>query len=746
MSRSTGSQADYPDVFIDPLIARPDDGGMRAYDRILKYCLVAVLFLSPIPLGSHRPVFWAFWALVLSLLLIWYCFMLHRTAARPRVGFDKIGLPSILFGLVLVFMAIQCMPIGSYLGSFVFSSQSGAILTSNTLSLTPGDTVLSVLRWSSYGFLFFLMLQVGARARRARWMTKALIIIVLIEAVYALVALTQFGDVLLFLPKEYYRGSATGTFVNRNSLATYLGLGAIIATSLLLRPSESGRKSGRRGNAINAIFDIRMEKIWTLLALAFLMIALIATQSRMGIMSSLAGIMTVLLLRLSQLTHSRFVVLAFPVLLVLILVIFGAGVADRFIDIMRSFDQRLSIYDQVAEMIRDRPLLGFGAGSFNHAFPLYHDLPVPTNFVYDRAHSTYLEHWVDMGLIFGSMPILSVLLLAWPLMKQTASKGRLRTEVIAALGATVTVALHSLFDFSLEIEAVVFLYLSILAIALGSHLAGGVSRNSGQVPKATKGTGQRRAQTHPVSSARPRLHFPSLPAAVYAIGDVHGRLDLLLALEERIIADAAPIDGEKWIILLGDFVDRGPQTAELIEHILAPAPEGFKRFAIAGNHEVMMQAFLEKEPGTSRWIGFGGDETLRSYGFSLPEVDKIAQGGSTADYLLSSQIPEGHVRFLRELPDALITPDYIFLHIGLNETHSIAQEVDLAASLSSDERDGSKQTMIVHGHRVVSEPVVRGNQINVDTGAYETGRLSAARIVPGKPVAFLDSEGAMYEA
>ena len=135
-------------------------------------------------------------------------------------------------------------------------------------------------------------------------------------------SLTIFDDTILFLPKEKYFGSATGTFLNRNTFATYLSLGGVVALSLLVRPIESKKRSSGSGG-FQSMISIRLPKIWYMIGLAFIVITLFATQSRMGVLSGMVGMATVLMLRLSQLANVRFIFLVGCVVLVLMLFVFG---------------------------------------------------------------------------------------------------------------------------------------------------------------------------------------------------------------------------------------------------------------------------------------------------------------------------------------------------------------------------------------------------------------------------------------
>src|SRR3569833_1596988 len=117
-----------------------------------------------------------------------------------------------------------------------------------------------------------------------------------------------------------------------------------------------------------------------------------------------------------------------------------------------------------------------------------------------------------------------------------------------------------------------------------------------------------------VTRRRARLVVEQRPPTIYAIGDVNGRLDQVVFLEAQIHRDGAGEPGEKWIVMLGDYIDRGPQSAQVLELLLKAPPEGFKRICLAGNHEELMLAFLERPTGARVWLDLGGRETLTSYG------------------------------------------------------------------------------------------------------------------------------------
>lgn len=217
------------------------------------------------------------------------------------------------------------------------------------------------------------------------------------------------------------------------------------------------------------------------------------------------------------------------------------------------------------------------------------------------------------------------------------------------------------------------------------------------------------------------------PAAVYAIGDVHGCLEELRTMEDAIDDDRAEIEGNIWIVLLGDLIDRGPQSAGVMEHVLSPPPEGARRICLAGNHEAMMLDFLMGRP--SYWLENGGIETLKSYGVEARELAFLTPR-SRAD-ALTSHIPSAHIAHLEQAPIGVSLPGVTLVHAGVRLGIPLSEQSEedllwirepfLNAKLPADH-------LIVHGHTPSREPQVVPGRLGIDTGAFATGRLTAARL------------------
>lgn len=240
------------------------------------------------------------------------------------------------------------------------------------------------------------------------------------------------------------------------------------------------------------------------------------------------------------------------------------------------------------------------------------------------------------------------------------------------------------------------------------------------------GLGQRRRVAN-----RPRLHLDSAPAAIYAVGDVHGCLAPLQRMEEAILADARAdgLTDDIAVILIGDVVDRGDHSAAVIDHLLAPPPEGITRYCLAGNHELSMSGFLADPTPSAPWLGYGGRETLASYG--VPDAQLIRADRRHLRDLVASYVPDEHIAFLAGLPTMITTPHHIFVHAGLRPGVPLERQTDSDLVWFNDRFAATYDDVgrvVVHGHVVVDAPHNGPARIGLDTGCYLTGVLSAVRL------------------
>lgn len=217
---------------------------------------------------------------------------------------------------------------------------------------------------------------------------------------------------------------------------------------------------------------------------------------------------------------------------------------------------------------------------------------------------------------------------------------------------------------------------------------------------------------------------------VYAIGDIHGRLDLLDALLTAIDADDASRPAARTtLILLGDLVDRGPDSAGVIERarrLLANPGGGRTVRILCGNHEEMFVRSFDEVEMLRPFLRHGGKETLYSYG-----VDKRALTAAEledAQAMMQAAVPQADRDFIATFEDMVTIGDYAFVHAGvdpltrLDEQRASTLRWIREPFLSHDEQFGK---VVVHGHTITEDAVLRANRIGIDTGAYASGRLTA---------------------
>jgi serine/threonine protein phosphatase 1 len=224
---------------------------------------------------------------------------------------------------------------------------------------------------------------------------------------------------------------------------------------------------------------------------------------------------------------------------------------------------------------------------------------------------------------------------------------------------------------------------------------------------------------------------------LYAIGDVHGRADLLDRLLGSIRADAAAVpSGQRSAVFLGDYVDRGPDSRAVIERAIQPDLPCFTVVTLLGNHDFMMRGFLdEPERWGPTWLlpANGGDATLASYGVDPP---RRISGLVRARDALARALPGAHRTFLDALAPCHAAAPYFFAHAGVRPGVDLGrQSLDDLLWIRDGFLDSSADhgSIVVHGHSIAPQPELRGNRIGIDTGAWRTGRLTAAVLSAGAP-------------
>jgi serine/threonine protein phosphatase 1 len=237
---------------------------------------------------------------------------------------------------------------------------------------------------------------------------------------------------------------------------------------------------------------------------------------------------------------------------------------------------------------------------------------------------------------------------------------------------------------------------------------------------------------------------PRLPdnLRVYAVGDIHGCRERLKKLHDVIERDSAGVAGRKVIVYLGDYVDRGEDSAGVIEDLLRDEPAGFERIFLKGNHEDFLLRSLEDKGALLPWLANGGDSTCRAYG-----VEPTNPPDGVKDLLgwlrqrLGEALPERHLTFLRNLRLTHGEGDYLFVHAGVRPGVELEKQSEEDLLWMREPFLSSKQSLgkvVVHGHTPSATPERRANRIGIDTGACYGGALTAL-VLEGDDQRFLQA-------
>ncbi|WP_424627903.1 metallophosphoesterase [Bradyrhizobium sp. SYSU BS000235] len=227
---------------------------------------------------------------------------------------------------------------------------------------------------------------------------------------------------------------------------------------------------------------------------------------------------------------------------------------------------------------------------------------------------------------------------------------------------------------------------------------------------------------------------------IYAVGDIHGRADLLAPLLAQIEIDITlhPIS-RPIVIFLGDYIDRGPSSRAVLE-LLTGKNLHFETVFLKGNHEAFLLKFLDSSEVLDDWRQCGGLETLISFGIK-PPINPAPYERAQLSRSLSSALPATHRHFLETLKPTFVCGDFIFVHAGLRPLVPIEQQNEGDLLWIRDDFllwDREFEKIVVHGHTPVGEPDIRFNRINIDTGAFATGRLTCLTIEGAEIATLID--------
>jgi O-antigen ligase len=452
--------------------APPKRGGLS---RLIFGELCVIVLLVPLPLGTARPLAWDALALAVAMLLIATLFLPISETSIKREG---LFLPTVLFGIVIGYALLQTVPwVPSVLRNPIWD-QATDILGKGVNGSIAADRIAAliyVLRLLSYAGIFYLSVILGRDAHRARVGIRLVAFSGCFYGIYGLLVYWSGNRTILWYPKWAYLTDLTGSFVNRNSFATYLGLCTLAALTLTLESFSRMELRGDFRRKLALGIEFTSKRAPYLLMIFILLTALLLTHSRGGLASTIGGVLILLLAitfapgtgrlrRVGAWSIGPCVV----VLLIAILISSGATL-DRLLTTDMDSNTRLLVYQLTVQAIKDYPILGIGLGSFASVFPIYRTADVVAYF--DLAHDDYLQNLLELGI-----PVALCLFAAIVWLVRLCIHGirtRYRDAIFPCLGlaASTLVGLHATIDFSLQIPAVTTVYLFILGIAVAQSVS-----------------------------------------------------------------------------------------------------------------------------------------------------------------------------------------------------------------------------------------------------------------------------------
>ncbi|HED12390.1 MAG TPA: O-antigen ligase family protein [Gammaproteobacteria bacterium] len=464
-------------------------------DEGLFYGFLALLYWLPLPLGSNRGFAIMIFVLAVCLLTLLWLILFWKNRVHIPSAFRHSWPLQILLFLFLGYIFTQLLPlppswvavlspksIAHWNSIHIFQqARFQQARTSAYLSLSPDDTLWFLLKSVSYVLFFNLTLLLVRSHSRIRLLLLTLVISGTLQAIYGSLMVLSGMEFGFFVKKVAYLGSATGTFVNRNHLAGYLEMCLAAGIGLLIMSLDQHNSTNWRQRFANLVRLLLSPKIKIRVALAFMVIGLVITHSRMGNSAFFISLIVtgILWMLLSGQRPGKPVLLLLASLFVVDLFIVGSWfgvdkVVQRIENTRASDETRDEVVRDSMVYTQNFRLTGSGGGTFASVYPIFRQADVKG--FYDHAHNDYLEFLLETGIIgvalLGIFTASSVLAALLAIRKRHSTV--MRGTGFAATMGLIAILIHSLVDFNLQIPAnaalfMVFLALSWIALFLGHH-------------------------------------------------------------------------------------------------------------------------------------------------------------------------------------------------------------------------------------------------------------------------------------
>jgi O-antigen ligase len=442
---------------------------------------LAVVVLLPLALGGG-PL-WA-WSLAEVLIGLSAILLSIRRAigSTPYIPLEGVRAAALLMFLSFAWAVTQLLP--TPFAHPVWAETAAALgnPVRGSIALDRSAGLRSLSRLLMYVVAFFVTYQVFYRSSQATSALKALAVATTCYSIYGLCAYVFTPDHLLWLRRWAYFDDLTSTFVNRNSFATYAGLG-LLMNYTWLRSMSNDRSSSRRPLRLRIVAFLNLvtrRAPLPLIGLASTSAALLLTHSRGGLIAATLGLGAILVLELlgrwRMSGQQRLLIGVASLGFLLTLALSGETTLARLLGTNPYAEERLQIYAMVRDAIAASPYLGHGLGSFETVFPIYAGTPAALR--YDLAHNDYLELAFELGIPAATSLVLALLLIAFKCLRDALAGRRNSSLPTLGVGASILVGVHALVDFSLQMPAVALTYATVLGLAVGQSRARDLSSRS----------------------------------------------------------------------------------------------------------------------------------------------------------------------------------------------------------------------------------------------------------------------------
>jgi len=446
--------------------------------------LLILVALAPLPFGGNRPLPMALLSAGFGfLIIVWSAnFTINRAASHRHL--KDLKWTFFAYSAVCLWILIQAAPgTPNWLADPAWQSSSKLLgkSLSGHLSVNPNATFTGLMHLLAYACIFWLTFQLTPTPERAWRAIRAITWIGSAYALYGVIVYISGNHWIVIYPKWTYTDSLTSTFVNRNSYATFAGLTLLCAAASWLNHFKPffELKHPFRAKFVLVAEEIVAKagfKTFTVLTIA---LALLLSASRGGVASTAIGLIAfaLLYLRRRQMSAKQWGYLLIATILTTVIIFSASGnhLSKRLPNeqVESSFDVRNEIYQTTWDAILISPWKGTGFGTFEDVFPAFRAADTGALVHWDKAHNTYLENALELGLPAALLLNMAIGLVAIQCLRGALTRRRHKLIPALGVGATVLVGLHSLVDFSLQIPAVTILYACIMGVATSQSWSDG---------------------------------------------------------------------------------------------------------------------------------------------------------------------------------------------------------------------------------------------------------------------------------